>query len=84
MVVRRRRYGDGLVHPVLIGLIMLAVLVIAVSVRGAPAALAQGVAVGPDGIEVRRDPLAWQAGCRWQVGWADLRGVSGVYADPAP
>ncbi|MFC7623236.1 hypothetical protein [Microlunatus sp. GCM10028923] len=77
--------ASGWTDPVLIVLIILAVIVIAAVVRFAPAALArQGVAVGPDGIEVCRDPLAWQAGCRWPIGWPALRGVSGVYSDPGP
>jgi hypothetical protein len=71
--------------PILVGMIILSVLALVVIIRFAPSALArQGVAVGPDGIEVRRERLGWQAGCRWRLGWSELRALSGVFPDPGP
>ena len=71
--------------PVLIMMITLAVVAAAVIIRFAPSALArQGVAVGPEGLEVRRERLAWQPGCHWRLGWPDLRALSGVFPDHGP
>ncbi|WP_152361168.1 hypothetical protein [Microlunatus speluncae] len=63
----------------------LTVLVLLLVIRSAPAALArQGVGVGPDGIEVRRERCGWQAGLRWRLGWSELRAWSGIFPDPGP
>ncbi|GAB3752312.1 hypothetical protein [Microlunatus parietis] len=77
--------ASGWTDPALIVLIILAVAAIVPAVWFAPSALArQGVVVDQGGLEVRRDRLGWQPGCRWRIPWADLRGLSGVYADPGP
>lgn len=77
--------ASGWTDPVLIVLTTLAVLALVVVIRSAPSVLArQGIEVGPDGLELRRDRLAWQSGGRWRIPWAELRGLSGVFTDPGP
>lgn len=77
--------ASGWTDPVLIVMITLAVLALLVVIGFAPSALArQGIEVGPDGLELRRDRLGWQPGSRWRIPWAELRGLSGVFADPGP
>ncbi len=77
--------STGWADPFLLVPAGLSVLVLFLAIGSAPAALTrQGVAVGPAGIELRRERCGWSPGSGWRLGWSDLRALSGVFPDPGP